>query len=118
MGLSIFIVNKNKDYEVPAGYIAVFHGGQGEVTYSTYIYKIDNGKSNYGFKYISTQNTTTSYGSSTYRVKLIDKGTVEWTDDVFKIAEKNNSYSYVIIPDVASGKQYTIEEFRESFLKN
>ena len=28
--------------EVPDGYIAVFHGGSGEITYSTYIYKIDN----------------------------------------------------------------------------
>ena len=49
---------------IPDDYIAVFNGGAGEITYSTYIYKIDNGHANYGFEYINTTNTTKYWGST------------------------------------------------------
>lgn len=50
-GFCLYVKYQNRNI-VPDDYIAVFNGGSGEVTYSTYIYKIDNGHASYGFKYI------------------------------------------------------------------
>ena len=110
-----FIIKSNSSYQVPDGYIAEFHGGYGEVTYTTYIYKIDNSKDNYGFKYISVEYTTISYGNPQSKGKLIEKGEVGFTDEVFTVAKKNNSYSYVKLPNDNS-KIYSIEEYQNMFL--
>ncbi len=89
-------------------------GGSGEITYSTYIYKIDNGQANYGFKYINTTNTTASYGSSEWKVKITGKGEVSWTDDVFLVAKNNGAYQYVNLPN--SDKIFSIEDFMVMFM--
>ena len=102
--------------EVPDGYVAVFHGGVGELTYSTYIYKIDNGQANYGFEYINTTNTTKSWGSPDWNIKITEKGEFDWTDGAFIVAKKNNAYSYVTIP--GDKKTYSIEEFQGMFIMN
>ena len=112
----MFSVLSKKSDVIPDNYIAVFHGGSGEKTYSTYIYKENNGHINSGFKYINTENTTEFYGSSNWISKITGKGTVMWTDDVFTVAEKNNAYSYVTLPN--DKKTYTIEEFQSMFLMN
>lgn len=101
---------------IPEDYIAVFHGGSGEITYSTYIYKIDNNQANYGFEYINTTNTTKSWGSSEWNVKVTDKGEFSWTDEAFTIAKENYAYSYVKIP--GDKKAYSIEEFQKMFIMN
>lgn len=80
------------------------------------IYKENNGHANSDFKYINTENTTEFYGSSNWIIKITDKGTVTWTDDVFKVAYENNTYSYVQLP--SDTKTYTIEEFQSMFLMN
>ena len=105
-----------KGDKIPDGYVAVFHGGSGELTYSTYIYKIDNGHDNYGFKYINTENHTKFWGSSEWIVKIVDKGEFDWTDGAFIIAEKHGAYSYVVEP--GSDKIYTIEEYQSMFIMN
>ena len=102
--------------EISDNYIAVFHGGAGEIVYETYIYKIDNNQANYGFSYINVTRTTKSYGSDEWNTKITKKGEVSWTDDVFQVAEKNNAYSYVTLP--GDNKTYTIEEFMPMFLMN
>lgn len=104
-----------KDNIIPTDYIAVFYGGAGEITYSTYIYKIDNGKPNYGFRYINTENTTVSWGSNEWTSTVKKRGRVGWTDEVFSVAKKNGAYSYVTLPNDKS-KTYTIEEFQKMFL--
>lgn len=101
---------------IPENYIAVFNGGSGERTYSTYIYKTDNGSENSGFRYINTENTTVSYGSPNWKVKITGQGEVQWTDDVFEVAKNNFAYSYVKLPN--DKKIYTIEEFQKMFIKN
>lgn len=110
--LVVLILSLNKRNEIPQDYLFVFNGGSGEVTYSTYIYKIDNGHSNYGFKYINTTNTTKSYGSSEIVQKITKIGNLMWTDEVFTVAKENNAYSYVLV----RGKKYTPEEFAPMFL--
>ena len=115
----LFLFNKNDIYllsEIPDGYIAVFNGGAGEITYSTYIYKIDNGQANYGFEYINTTNTTKSWGSSEWNVKITKKGKFDWTDGAFIVANKNNAYSDVTRP--GDDKIYTIQEFKSMFIMN
>lgn len=102
--------------KIPEGYIAVFHGGSGEKTYSTYIYKIDNGLANSGFEYINTTNTTLLWGKNPFSIHITSKGNVHFTDDVFRVAEKNNAYSYVKLKD--SDKTYTIDEYMAMFLMN
>ena len=102
--------------DIPEDYIAVFHGGVGELTYSTYIYKIDNGHANYGFEYINTTNNTKSWGSPEWEVTITDKGKFSWTDGAFIVAKKNNAYSYVTLPN--DKDTYTIEEFKGMFIMN
>ena len=107
------IRNRNiKNNTIPDDYICVFHGGSGEITYSTYIYSADDTFDNYGFKYINTTNTTESWGSSNWNTKITGSGVVDWTDDVFKVAKENNAYSYV----EEDGKIYSIEDFATRFL--
>ena len=103
-----------QEQDVPDGYIAVFHGGVGERTHETYIYKDDNDKPNYGFTYINTTSTTKTWGSSEWRTVITERGSFDWTDEAFSIAEKNSAYSYVTTPD--NDQTYTIEEFQEKIL--
>ena len=114
-------INKNsKDNtdndKIPDGYIAVFHGGSGEITYETYIYKINNKQANSGFNYVNVTKTTTHWGSSEWNTKITKSGSVQWTDNVFEVARENNAYSCVTLPN--SNKIYTIEEYMQMFLLN
>lgn len=114
-------INKNsKDNtdndKIPDGYIAVFHGGSGEITYETYIYKINNKQANSGFNYVNVTKTTTHWGSSEWNTKITKSGSVQWTDNVFEVARENNAYSCVTLPN--SNKIYTIEEYMQMFLMN
>lgn len=98
---------------VPDGYVAVFHGGVGERTYETYIYKDDNGHNNQGFTYINTTSTTKSWGSSEWETVITKRGSFAWTYSAFDIAKENGAYSYVTVSD--SNIIYSIEEFRKVF---
>lgn len=98
---------------IPNNYIAIFHGGVGEQTYETYIYKINNGRVNMGFKYINVTSTTESLGSSNWEHKINDKGKLNWTDDAFRVAKKHGAYSYVTLPN--NDNIYTIEQFQSMF---
>ena len=97
--------------EITDDYIAVFHGGSGEETYLTYIYKIDNGHDNYGFEYINVEQ----FGMTSKQTqKILKRGTVVWTEDVFSVAEENNAYDFVTVPN--DNNTYTIDEFKDMFL--
>ncbi len=116
LSIFCFVWLNNKSSDIKEDYIAIFHGGSGEVIYETYIYKIDNGKANYGFRYINVTSTTQSYGSSHWIRKITGKGEFDWTDGAFGVARENGAYSYVTIPN--SNERYTIEEFQRMFLMN
>ena len=114
VGTSIFFLKKDtKDIKIDNNYIAVFNGKSGENIYSTYIYKIDNNRANYGFKYINTISKTTSNESSKKTIKVIKEGNIGWTDEAFEVAKNNNAYSYVLLPN--DNKMYSIEEFSKIF---
>lgn len=119
VNIVVFITLKSESFKennIPENYVAVFHGGSGEQTYETYIYKIENGKNNYGFEYINTTTTTIRYGSTISESKITKKGSFDWTDEAFKIAEDNFAYSHVSVP--GDDNIYTIEEFKKIFIKN
>ena len=114
--LNITLYKTNKYDHVKDGYIAVFYGGSGEVTYSTYIYKIDNGKANMGFEYINTINSTKSWGSSDWNSEVVSSGEFDFTDGAFIIAKKHGAYDYVI--DSYTNQRFTIDEFQDRFIMN
>ncbi len=120
VNILVFNMTKPKKNEVsdtiPEGYISVFHGGSEEQIYETYIYKLHNNKPNYGYNYINVNKTTKQDGSSEYDIEITGRGTLEWSDEVFDIASKNNAYSYVTLPD--SDDKYSIEEYIKMFLTN
>ena len=131
-GLFIYgIVMSNKEEKTPVttttstttrttGYssyedeVATFHGGSGEVTYETVIYKVPNGQYNMGFKYENRTCTTRSWGSSEWDCSTTKIGEVTWTEDVFLIAKNNGAYSYVTRPN--DSKTYSINEFEKMFI--
>lgn len=117
IGFCLYLKYKNNDIksnDIPNDYIAIFNGDSGELFYATYIYKIDNGRDNHGFKYINTTSTTASWGSKDWKTNITDKGEVTSIDDVLAVAKKNNAYSYVTLPN--DDKIYSIDEFRTMFL--
>lgn len=103
-----------KNDEIKDGYIAVFNGGSGEMTFSTYIYKINNNKSNYGYEYINTVNTTTYWGSSDWNIKIKKSGKFNSPNNAFTIAKAHGAYDYVEVTN--HERIYSIEEFEEIFL--
>lgn len=107
------IEQSSKSFIIPDGYIATFHSNLDDMSKETYIYKINNGAANYGFKYINVVRSSFNI-YHTEQVTLTGQGEVMWTDDVFTIAEENNAYDYVTIPN--DDKIYTIEEFMRMFL--
>ena len=109
-----FIVIKKNNNKIPDGYIAVFHGGVGEQTYETYIYKIDNGKENYGFKYINVTTTKSLVENGKSNYKIIKRGKFDWTEKAFNVARENNAYSYVTVP--YSDRMFKIDEFAPMFI--
>ncbi|MEE3343418.1 MAG: hypothetical protein VZS44_04955 [Bacilli bacterium] len=113
---AIFLFNrKNLDNNIPDNYIAIFHGGSGEVTYETYIYRSGNNTKNIGFNYINVVSTTKTYGSDEWEHKVTGRGGAINQEDIFTVAKKNNAYSYVTIPN--DDKNYTIEEYQKRFSK-
>ena len=113
--ISVIIYKETSSDKIPEGYIAVFHGGVGERTYETYIYKIDNGRVDYGFDYINTTSTTKSYGSSEWRTKIAKRGSVDWIDDIFSVAKENYADSYVTCPN-GDKDYYLAIQFKKCFL--
>ncbi len=103
------MLKNSKDIKIENNYIFKFAGNKTEDTHYTYIYKIDNGKQNYGFKYINTK-----IENNLEEIILI--GELGWTDEVFDLALNNNAYDYVLIPN--DDTMYSIEEFKNIFLKN
>lgn len=108
--ICILILKSNN--KIPDNYIAVFHGGTGEITYETYIYKNKNDNSK--VNYINVTSTTVSYGSAKWKHKITKRG-VSSKKDIFEIAKKNNAYSYVTI---SSGSEtYSVNQYKKIFYK-
>lgn len=109
---SVMKEKETKNDRIPNDYISVFHSESGDIIYETYIYKILNVEDNQGFNYVNV--TKTLNGKNQWNTEVTHHGSVAWTDQVFEVAEENNAYSYVTLPN--SEKKYTIEEYKTMFL--
>ena len=113
--ISLRKANSNSD-TLPSGYISIFHGDGENEQHETYIYKENNDHDNYGFYYINVTKTLKNKDKNEWIVKITDKGSVMWTDDVFPVAKKNNAYSYVTVGD--TDNRLSIEDYMNIFLMN
>ena len=108
----VFSYRMDIDNEIPENYIAIFKSEAGEIVYTTYLYKnLKNKKIKY--KYINKKTTLNEYNSTDFNEKIKKKGTLKNKNEIFKIAKKNNAYSYVKY--MKEDKIYTIEEFKKKF---
>lgn len=105
--VTIFFTYKKSSIEFLNNYKAVFIGEKENIIYRTYIYKINNGQANLGFKYINTKEENN-------KEKIVKKGEFDWTDGAFIIAKKHGAYDYVKLP--SNDKKYSIEEFQKMFI--
>lgn len=94
------------DY-IEEGYIAVFHGGVGECTQQTYVYKDDE-----GFSYVNVESTTISWGSPIWSHKKKSRGSGKTREEIMKIAEKHGADSYVSFYDDIT--PHNIDEFMDT----
>ncbi len=108
--------NKDESLLIPDNYIAVFHGGSSELTYETYLYKIENGIDHHGFKYINVLCTTKKWGSKEVIRRITEKGKIDDMDEIIMVSKKNHADSYVTTP--FSDKIFTILEYQELFILN
>lgn len=97
-------INSDKEYNLTDDYIAIFQGGSGERIYKTYVFK-DN-----KYYYINVTSTTESWGSTKWNDVITSKGSANNMDEIFKIAEENNAFSYVMLPD--NDGPYSIETYK------
>ena len=91
---------------VEEGCIAVFHGGVGEQTYETYVYKDDK-----GFSYVNVVSTTVSWGSPVCEQKKKSRGSGKSAEEIIKIAENHGADSFVTFPD--DSNPHSINEFMD-----
>ena len=70
-------------------YFAVLHGGVGERTYETYVYKTDK-----GYKYVNVTSTTVSWGSPQWKHEVNKRGTASTREQIAEIAAKHGATGY------------------------
>ena len=97
--------NIDSDY-IEEGYVAVFHGGVGERTSETYVYKEDD-----GLRYVNVVSTTISWGSPIWEHKKKSKGSGKTKEEIMEIADKHGADSFVTFYDDTN--PHDINEFME-----
>lgn len=110
--ISIIYINDEKTI-VKEDYIAVFKGETGETVHSTYVYKVKNKNKKISYKYINTISTTDGYDSSNWNETILKKGKTKKVKEIYKIAEKNEAYSYV--KNIEDDEIYSIDDYKKIF---
>ncbi|MBR5349130.1 MAG: hypothetical protein IK125_07835 [Lachnospiraceae bacterium] len=93
--------------EIEDGYIAVFHGGVGERTYETYVYRTES-----GYKFYNVTSTTVSWGSPQWVHKVNDYGYTDTKEDIVRRARAHGASQFVSFPDDTT--PYPIDTFLQS----
>ena len=104
--------NKETSNDIPTNYIAAFKGETSETVYTTYLYETKKGKK-ITYNYINTISRTNTYDDTSGIEQVTKKGKLKKKNDIYKIAEKNNAYTFVKKKD--DEKLYTIEDFKKEF---
>lgn len=91
--------------EISNGYFAVLHGGMGERTYETYVYRTDD-----GYQYVNVTSTTVSWGSPQWESKVDKRGRAATREKIVEIAKNHGAGNYVTYPHDRKNT-HSIEEF-------
>ncbi len=92
--------------EIDDGYFAVIHGGAGERTYETYVYK-----TNVGYKYVNVTSTTVRWGSPEWEKKVNARGKASTREEIARIADKHGANSFVTYDE--RGDAINVSDFVE-----
>ena len=95
----------NGGNEIASGYYAVLHGGVGERTYETYVYRTDE-----GYKYVNVTSTTVSWGSSKWNHEVNKRGKADSREKIAEIAKKHGASQFMTYTWDQKAA-HTIEEF-------
>ena len=107
LALSMLFAKGAGGDEIKDGYFAVIHGGVGERTYETYVYKTD-----VGYKYVNVTSTTVSWGSPEWERKVNARGKATTREEIAKIADKHGANSFVTY-DERGRDTHKVSEFVE-----
>ena len=93
--------------EIEDDYIAVLHGGVGEQTYETYVYKSGN-----GYMFYNVTSTTVSWGATEWTHKVNDYGYTDSKEEIVRRAKAHGADQCVTYD--GDTKAYPIEDFLNS----
>lgn len=93
--------------QIEDGYIAVLHGGVGERTYETYVYKTEN-----GYRYFNVTSTTVSWGATEWSHKVNDYGYTDSKEEIVRRAKAHGADQFVTYGNDTT--PYPIEDFLNS----
>ena len=93
--------------EIEDGYVAVMHGGVGERTYETYVYKTEN-----GYRYFNVTSTTVSWGATEWSHKVNDYGYTDSKEEIVRRAKAHGADQCVTYGNDTT--PYPIEDFLNS----
>ncbi len=93
--------------EIEDGYVAVLHGGAGERTYETYVYKTET-----GYKYFNVTSTTVSWGSTEWSHKVNDYGYTDSKEEILRRAKAHGADQCVTYGTDTTA--YPIDDFLNS----
>ena len=105
MVMGMLNVDATGGNEIAPGYYAVLHGGVGERTYETYVYRTDE-----GYSYVNVISTTVSWGSPQWKHEVKKRGKADSREKIAEIAKKHGASQFMTYAwDTKTA--HTIEEF-------
>ncbi|MBR6364609.1 MAG: serpin family protein [Lachnospiraceae bacterium] len=93
--------------DISEDYIAVLHGGAGERTYETYVYKAGD-----GYMFYNVTSTTVSWGATEWTHKVNDYGFTDSKEEILRRAKAHGADQCMTYDD--DNKAYPIEDFLNS----
>ena len=85
----------------------MMHGGVGERTYETYVYKTEN-----GYRYFNVTSTTVSWGATEWSHKVNDYGYTDSKEEIVRRAKAHGADQCVTYGNDTT--PYPIEDFLNS----
>lgn len=92
LGIGVALIILKNNTKLDDNYYAKLCSGTGEQIECTYLYNLNN-----NFSYVSTKENTEFWGSSKWKVKIIDEGRLKYPQDIINIAKNNSTAEYVVL---------------------
>lgn len=98
-----YFVFSTEDTNITDDYIMVFHGGDYNISYETYLYK-----KGFKYKYISTLKT-----NKDSKVDILNVGKVKDINEAISVAKDNGADNYITLN--GDDKRYSFDEIRKIY---